>query len=98
MPPLLTARVRFRKDGQLYEGWHCVECKHTRIDFGIGVELLTSHVIEALHKLDVPIDALVSIDIAWAPPGGFAHSMVKMLLPDLKDKKIVRRYYTIKEM
>jgi len=95
MLPLLTARVRFRKAGVVYEGWHAVECKLLREAYGVACELLMGHIQEALHKLDVPIESQVSIDIEFAPKGTYKHSMVSMLLPDIAMKKHVRRYYSL---
>jgi hypothetical protein len=97
MLPLLTARVRFRKGGVLHEGWHAVECKKLRADYGIALELLVGHITEALHKLDAPITESVSVDIQWADVGTYQRSMVGMLLPDISTKKHVRRYYTVRE-
>lgn len=97
MSKLLCARVRFRKEGMLHEGWHAIECKHERVAFGVGVEQLVGHVVEALDKLGSSIDNVVSIEIMWATEGSWQWSMVSMLLPDIKEKKHVRRYYTLSE-
>jgi|KBSMisStandDraft_5_1062788.scaffolds.fasta_scaffold29820_3 hypothetical protein len=97
MQRLLTARVRFRKEGILHEGWHAVECSKDRTKYGIAVEVMVGHVIEALHKLDVPLDAVVSIEIMWAVENSFPWSMVSMLLPKVKESRHARRYYQLTE-
>jgi hypothetical protein len=97
MQRLLCARVRFRKDGVLHEGWHACDVKHNRQGFAIGCEVITGHIVESLAKLDVGIDEVVSIEIMWAQQGSWQWSTVSMLLPDVRTNKVARRYYTIQE-
>jgi len=97
MNKLLCARVRFRKEGVIHEGWHAIECKHELTAFGVGVELLIGHITEALKKMQVSIDTVVSIEIMWAVHPSWQWSMVSMLLPDVRTNKHARRYYKLSE-